>query len=253
MRVLATYSIKGGVGKTAAAVNLGREAARAGWRTLVWDLDPQAAATFYFRVQAKVKGGGKGVVRNKRALDDLVRATDFPNLDLLPGDFSYRSLDVLLDRRKKPTQRLRKRMRPLAAEYDIVLLDCPPGISLTAEAVFHAADALLVPVIPTTLSLRTLDQLTEFRAQQGLTDLAILPFLSMVDRRRSLHREIAERLPQERSDCLHTVIPAASEVERMGLTRAPLAATSPAGRATRAYRDLWAEIDAATGGPEAPV
>jgi len=248
MRVLATYNIKGGVGKTAAAVNLGWEAARAGYRTLVWDLDPQAAATFYFRVEAKVKGGGKGVVKGKRELDELIRATDFPGLDLLPGDFSYRSLDVLLQHRKKPTRRLRKRIRPLAGEYDLLLLDCPPSISLTSEAVFRAADGLLVPVIPTTLSIRTLDQLYDFRAAEGLDELMILPFLSMVDRRKGLHRDIAEELPSRRPDCLQTAIPCASEVERMGVDRAPLGVIRRAGRAARAYRDLWREIEARTAG-----
>ena len=65
MKVLATYSIKGGVGKTSAAVNLGALAARDGVRTLVWDLDPQGAASFLFRVKPKVKGGGKQLVRGR--------------------------------------------------------------------------------------------------------------------------------------------------------------------------------------------
>ena len=63
MKTLATYNIKGGVGKTATAVNLAYVAASRGDRVLVWDLDPQGAATFYFRVKQKVKGGEK---RKKR-------------------------------------------------------------------------------------------------------------------------------------------------------------------------------------------
>ena len=59
VKIVATYSIKGGVGKTSAAVNLGALAARDGRRTLLWDLDPQGAASFLFRVKPKVKGGGR--------------------------------------------------------------------------------------------------------------------------------------------------------------------------------------------------
>ena len=60
--VLATYNVKGGVGKTSAAVNLARLAAEGGARTLLWDLDPQGASTYLFRVKPKVKGGGTKLV-----------------------------------------------------------------------------------------------------------------------------------------------------------------------------------------------
>ena len=197
MKILATYNIKGGVGKTASAVNLAWMAARDGIPTLVWDLDPQAAATYYFRIKPKIKGGGRGLVNGKHALEDLIKGTDFEGLDLLPADFSYRHLDLLLDEKKKPTRQLRKLLKPLAAEYGCIILDCPPSISLVSEAVFRAADALLVPVIPTTLSLLTLQQLVKFREDQDIMGLHILPFFSMVDRRKKLHHEIVAELPRD--------------------------------------------------------
>ena len=95
MRVLAAYNIKGGVGKTATAVNLAYLSAYHGARTLVWDLDPQGAATFYFRVQGK-HGGGKRHIRGKQDLDSLIRGTDFEQLDLLRASFAYRNLDQIL-------------------------------------------------------------------------------------------------------------------------------------------------------------
>lgn len=244
MKILATYNIKGGVGKTASAVNLAWMAARDGIPTLVWDLDPQAAATFYFRVKPKVRGGGKGLLRGKHDLDELIKGTDFENLDLLPADFSYRHLDLLLDEKKKPTRQLRKLLTPLGAEYGCIILDCPPSISLVSEAVFQAADALLVPVIPTTLSLRTLQQLMDFRAERGLDRLHILPFFSMVDRRKKLHQEIVADLPQQYPHMLTTEIPYASDVERMGVHRAPLGSYAAGCRAAQAYAALWLEVRA---------
>ena len=167
MKILAVYNIKGGVGKTATAVNLAHQAISSGRRTLIWDLDPQAAATFYFRIKPKVKGGGKALVRGRLELDAAVKGTDFEGLDLLPADFSYRKFDRLLGEAPKPGRQLLRLMRPLAEDYDLLVLDCPPNISLVSENVFRAADALLVPVIPTTLSARTLTQLRDFLDRQG--------------------------------------------------------------------------------------
>src|SRR5205085_2503686 len=186
-------SIKGGVGKTAAAVNLGYEASRAGVRTLVWDLDPQGAATYSFRVKAKVKGGARAVVHGDRELDDVIRGTDYDDLVLVPADFSYRNLDLILDERKRPTRRIAKLLRPMRHEYDLVILDCPPSISLASEAVIEASDALLVPVIPTPLSLRTLDQLDGFIEKQDVA-VQVLPFFSMVHQRRRVHLDAMRSL-----------------------------------------------------------
>ena len=116
MKIVALYSIKGGVGKTSSAVNLAFISAYQGYRTLVWDLDPQGASSYYFRIKPKVKGGSKDLIAGKRELDGLIKGTDFENLDLLPSDFSFRNLDLVLDARKKPTQQLKKLLKPLAEE-----------------------------------------------------------------------------------------------------------------------------------------
>ena len=156
MKVVATYNIKGGVGKTSAAVNVAALAAAEGVRTLVWDLDPQGAATYLFRVKPKIRGGARKLVRGVSEVEGLLKGTDFDRLDLLPADFSYRNMDLVLDSTRRPTSRLLRVLSPLEDDYDLVVLDCPPSISLVSESVFEAADALLIPLIPTTLSVRTL-------------------------------------------------------------------------------------------------
>lgn len=241
MKVVATYSIKGGVGKTTSAVNLAYEAARAGTRVLVWDLDPQGAATFYFRIKPWVKGGSRRLVGSKAGLAAHVRGTDVTGVHLVPADFSLRHVDLHLDGTKRPTRRLASLLSPLADRYDLALVDCPPGISLASESVFGAADALLVPVIPTTLSARTLVQLGRFLDDRARAP-AVLPHFTMVDRRKKLHREQLVSLPAAWPGFLTTVIPTASAVERMGVERAPVAAFAPTTVAARAFGDLWAEI-----------
>lgn len=242
MKIFATYSIKGGVGKTSTAVNLAFLAAQKGYKTLVWDLDPQGASSYYFRVKPKVKGGSKELIAGDRELDGLIKATDFENLDLLPADFSFRNLDLVLDTRKKPTQRLKKLLKPLTQEYDFIFLDCPPNISLLSEAIFEASDILLSPIIPTTLSLRTLDQLKKYIKDNKLKNLQLIPFFSMVDKRKKMHKEIIETLGFSHPDVLQTSIPYASDIERMGWERMPLGAYTKKCSSLNAYYALWQEI-----------
>lgn len=245
MKIIGVYSIKGGVGKTSTAVNMAYLAAAEGNRTLIWDLDPQAAATYCFRVKPKVKGGGKALLSGKRALEDVIKGTDFDRLDLLPADFSYRNMDLLLEGAKRPTRQLDRLLRPIRRDYDLMFLDCPPSISLMSENIFRAADALLVPLIPSTLSARTLTQLREFLdRERAHGKLRLLPFFSMVDPTRPLHVDTMAQLAAQHEPVLATSIPRAPEVERMGLHRMPLPAYAPSDVAARAYQALWAELRA---------
>jgi chromosome partitioning protein len=246
--VLAMYSIKGGVGKTTAAVNLAYLSALGGARTLVWDLDPQGAATFLFRIKPRVKGGGSALVRGQSPVDRLIRGTDFDRLDLLPADPSYRYMDLHLDRTKHPTRRLHGVLAPLGSDYDCIILDCPPSLSLVSESVFEAASAVLVPMIPAPLPARTLDQLERFLVSRNdagadrKRDPKVLAFFSMVDRRRQLHERIIEELIRVRPGVLMTEIPASTVFEQMGVRRSPVEVFAAGSRAAASYRALWQEV-----------
>jgi chromosome partitioning protein len=249
VKIYATYNIKGGVGKTSAAVNLAHLASRSGYNALLWDLDPQGAATYLFRVKPKVKGGGGALVRGTRSLDVAIKATDFDRLDLLPADFSYRNLDLQLDDVKRRTRRIRQLLRPLDDEYDVVFLDCPPSISLLSENILHAVDTLLVPMIPATLSVRTLDQLVRFVGDFDGRQPQVCSFFSMVDRRKRLHCDLVDRLGTQRQGILSTVIPALSIVEQMAEQRAPVTAFAPHSHAAQCYEALWREVNGAASAP----
>ncbi len=239
MKVFATYNIKGGVGKTAAAVNLAYLSARSGARTLIWDLDPQGAASFYFRIKPRVKGGSSKILRGKQALAPLIRGTDYHRLDLLPADFSYRNMDVELQKAaRRPERRLSRLLAPLAGDYDHIFLDCAPSISVTSESIFAAADVLLVPTIPTTLSMRTLQRILDTVDDKRYGQIHLMPFFSMVDRRKRLHREICAPPHEISADFLETNIPYSSNVEQMGTNRAPLPVFSRSSRSSKAFQAL---------------
>jgi chromosome partitioning protein len=243
VRVIASYNLKGGVGKTTAAVNLAYLSSVAGHRTLLWDLDPQGAATYLMRVRPRVKGGSPKLVRGARPMMDAVKATDFEGLDLLPADFTYRHMDIDLNARPKPQRTLRRLLAPLSADYDRVILDTPPSLSLVSENVIGAADLVLVPLIPTVLSVRTFDQLVTFVGELKGHQPAIRGFFSMLDRRRKLHRDIVAELPADREQMSTVAIPSASAVEQMAVRRAPLVVFAPRSPAAVAFQQLWDEME----------
>jgi chromosome partitioning protein len=241
MQILAVTNIKGGVGKTTTAVNLAYLAAEAGRPTVLWDLDPQGAATYLLRGEPNEHASAKKLVQGKRELPDLVTSTEYENLHLLPADVSYRNFDIHMSERKHPTKQLMAMSRSLHDDCDLLVLDCPPGMSLLSENVLRAADALLVPMLPAPLSLRMLEQLLAFVEASGWPDLRILPFFSMVDRRRSLHVDAIEGARAQFPGILKTEVPYWSDIERMTVRRAPLPSFAPSSPAALVYAALWQE------------
>ena len=243
MKIIAVTHIKGGVGKTTTAVNLAYLHASAGRRTLLWDLDPQGAATHLLRCDSADTTSAKKLVSGKRELPEVLVPSGYDHLDVLPADFSYRNFDAYLSQRKRPTERLLKMSRSLRESYDGLFMDCPPGISLLSENVLRAADAVVVPLVPTPLSVRMLDQLQAFILDNAWNDLLLLPFFSMVDRRKSLHREVIDSTRLRHPQMLATEVPYSSDIERMTVRRAPLSSYAPGSAAGLTYASLWAEID----------
>jgi cellulose biosynthesis protein BcsQ len=235
------------VGKTAAAVNLSYAASREGARTILCDLDPQGSATYYFRVRAPRRLGAKRLVKGGRRMEKRIRGTDYENLDLLPASMGYRKLDVVLGSMKRAKRRLRESLRRLDGEYDYMFLDCPPSITLVAENIFRTADWLVVPLIPTTLSLLSYEKLIGFFHDSDLLRRRVLPFFSMVEARKRMHRDMMEQLWQGDERVLETTIPYSSDVERMGVTREPVLCSRPASVAAARYVELWNELKRVTG------
>jgi len=242
MAVIAVYNIKGGVGKTATSVNLAYLSADSGEKTLLCDMDPQGSASYYFRIKPpkkfnadKLLKGGKGIAKN-------IRGTDYPNLDLLPADFTYRNLDLALDDFKKSTQRINKIMRPFATEYENIFLDCPPNITLLSENIFNAADILLIPFIPTTLSLLSFQKLLNFFKKTGVDRKKLYVFFSMVEKRKKMHLDMMTRF-QGRKRVLKQPIPFLADVEKMGIFRKPVLEIAPKSPASLAYRIMWREVE----------
>jgi chromosome partitioning protein len=195
------------------------------------------------RGEPQENASAKKLVSGKRELNELVVANGRDRLDVLPADFSYRHFDVHLSARKNPTERLLRMSRKLRELYDVLFLDCPPGISLLSENVLRAADAIIVPLIPSPLSVRMLVQLKDFLVANDWVDMTLLPFFSMVDRRKALHHEFIANTREQFPGMLKTEIPYWSEIERMTLRRGPLPAYAPRSEGASVYAALWSEVE----------
>ncbi len=235
--VIAVYSLKGGVGKTTLAVNLAWSAAiQSARRTLLWDLDPQSAASFMLGDDSKARGGAHAIFEKDIPPEKLITSTAIERLSLLAADTSLRGLDRLFFSLGKK-RRLGKLLDGLVGDYERVILDCPPGLTETSEQVMRAADVILVPVIPSPLSRRALDDVIAHLDRTHKGHAPILPVFSMVDRRRTLHRAALEADPK------WPTIPMASAVEQMAVRRAPVGVFAEKSTAGAAFTELWQGVE----------
>ena len=249
MTVVAVAHIKGGVGKTTVAVNLAHAAARTAPPVLLWDLDPQGAATFVLRVESRVPGDVRRLLRGRTEAAEAVKGTDFAGLDLLPSDFSARRLDAQL---RRGDDGLAGVLGALLQDHRHVVLDCPPGLSHLFERVAAASDVLLVPTPPTAFAVRALALLMKQVHKLPSPRPTVVALVSMLDRGSELHREFRQWAERHRWLFLDTEVPLSPLIERMTVERAPVAAYAPDSVEAALWARLWDELSARTGQPARP-
>jgi cellulose biosynthesis protein BcsQ len=237
LATIAVYSLKGGVGKTTFAINLAwASASISKRRTLLWDLDPQAASSWLLSTDMQSRDAAQAIFSKDVQVRKLIQPSTVPGVDLIAADTSLRGLDHLF-REMDKKKRLAKLIENLGKDYDRIILDCPPGLTETSEQVLRAADLIVIPVIPSPLSQRAMGEVARYLVQRGGTHAPILPVYSMVDRRRSLHRKALEEQPS------WSAIPMASMIEQMAVRRKPLGAFAPSSPASREFATLWTMIE----------
>lgn len=241
MYVISLYNLKGGVGKTSSCVNFAYMAARDGYNTLVWDLDPQGAASFYFKTKPKQKGVAKKIIEHDISLEDAIRSTDYHNLDIIPADIASRKLDIVLDDLKRSKKQLKSLLKQVSSEYDFVFIDSPPAFSLLVDNIFNVSDMIFMPVIPTTLSVRTYNLVKQYLEDNNIGLDKLTCFFTMADMRKNMHKDIMAELYKDQRFFEH-YIPNLSKVEKMGTELAPIEVFAPSSYANICYRALWSEV-----------
>lgn len=237
LATIAVYSLKGGVGKTTFAVNLAWASAKVSRRrTLLWDLDPQAASTWILSGSDHAQDEAQAAFSKDVDPESLIRPSSIEGIDLIGADSSLRGLDHLLfDIGKK--KRLARLIAGLAKRYDRIILDCPPGLTETSEQVLRAADIVIAPVIPSPLAQRALGDVARYLMQRGEKHAPILPVYSMVDRRRKLHQAALDTNPT------WPMVPMASAVEQMAVQRKPIGEFAPTSQPAQRFNYLWQAIE----------
>lgn len=237
--IVSIYSAKGGVGKTTLAVNLAWASANLSKRrTLLWDLDAQAGASYILGAEAGARTAKAGITRDGD-VSDLVRPSTSQGIDILPADQSLRHLDIAFHDLGKP-KRLAKIAADLGSDYDRIIIDCPPGLTDTSDQILRASDIVVVPVIPSALSQRSLDVIKDYVGRKKGPKVTLAPVFSMVDRRRAIHRDELDRHKG------WPAIPMASAYERMSDLRAPIGEIMPrTAPSVEAIAHLWRRIEKA--------
>jgi len=232
--VISIYNIKGGVGKTSTTINLAFNASKTD-KVLIWDLDPQGATTFYLEKNVKDKNFIHKVTH--KGLNKFIKKTNFDNIDLIPADLSIKDIDKYLE-----DDKLFKKLLKNVEGYKYIFIDSPPTLSLISQNIFKVSDVVVIPTIPTILSVRTYNQIIHY-FKNYTKNRKIFTFLSMVDKRKKMHIDISKKiLTLPKKQVLKTLIFNSAIVEKMGEELAPVEVFAPHSESAKAYQNLWNEL-----------
>ena len=252
-KILGLVNQKGGVGKTTTAINLAACLALEGLKVLLVDCDPQANCS-----------SGMGFLRddNRRSIYDVLMGdapaeqvilpTEIDLLSLLPGSKNLTGANIELATADDRALRLRRALMPIQAEYDLVILDCPPALDLLTLNVLAAADTLIVPMQAEYFALEGISELIStlerVRAAYNPTLTIEGVLLTMYDDRTNLAQQVTDTLREYFKDRLyHTVIPRNVRLAEAPSHGKPVALYDPRSRGTEAYFEMAGEFMARNG------
>lgn len=238
---LAIYSPKGGVGKTSTAVNLAYLAATEQCSTLLWDWDPQAAATWFLSDPNASSSKAIRLFSKGVPVGQLEQRTPYPRLSLIPADDSLRKMDIKLHELAQPQKLMRKMINPISEHARYLIHDCPPLISPAMAYLLNTCNAILIPIIPNPLSMVAAKRFVEsLRAKKP--NIQCIGFFNQVDLRRSLHKQLVQSPQSVGIPMLNAWVPYDANIEKMAISQQPINLIAPHSRASKAYAALWHEV-----------
>jgi chromosome partitioning protein len=257
MTVLALANQKGGVGKTTTAVNLGACLAARGQRVLLVDTDPQANATASLGLDAPPSRSIYEVLIDEATIDEVTLDTKQPDLRLVPSTSDLAGAEVEMVPAMAREYRLQRALDAARPSYDLVIIDCPPSLSLLTINALTAAQQVIVPVQCEYLPLEGLGQLTltldlvRRNLNEKLRLLGLL--LTMFDGRTNLAHQVAQEVRSHFPNTFQAVIPRSVRVSEAPSHGLPICAYDPSSRAAKAYEALADEVLSILSGPPEPA
>ncbi|MEP4547496.1 MAG: ParA family protein [Saccharospirillum sp.] len=241
MKVVAVHSQKGGVGKTSITLNLAHEAMTYGFETLVIDLDAQGSATFLLGQGNAPKLRAKDWLNDQIDWNQFIEATPYDGVFILPARKGLRKLDRLMSDAVSD-KHLKQLLRSLKSQFDLVLLDCPPGINTVTEQAYRAANLVLVPLTPTPLCLQSYADLADFTRDIKTDPNRIAPFFNRVNQRLALHRQCLKTFAAGQDSPPLGWVRSTTLMEQMAVNKRAVTDSHPEHPVARDLSELWKAI-----------
>ncbi len=249
-RIIAIANQKGGVGKTTTTANLGGALAEMGEKVLIVDLDPRADLTSYFGVD----GAGleatvyEALFTEEVGMSEVVVPVAGDEFELVPADIDLAGASLLLGEMAFAERQevVGSAVQEVAAEYDFVLMDLPPGLELLAVAGLGAADEVIVPQQCSFLALHglrhvenSIERLHEVKPELKICGI----LLTMQDRRTVHHRQVIEMVRDGFGElAFETVIPQTIRLQDAAIAHQPITQYDSRSEAANLYRAVAQEV-----------
>ncbi|MDO4765524.1 MAG: AAA family ATPase [Eubacteriales bacterium] len=248
-RIIAVANQKGGVGKTTTAVNLSACLAEAGKKTLIIDADPQGNTTQGLGIdKSSLEETTYDILLQNKQMYDIIGENVYPNLDLLPANIDLAGAEIELIQVPDNSNILKKAIAEIKEEYDFIIIDCPPSLSLLTINALTASDTVLVPL---QCEFYALEGLSQLMYTIGLIQDKLNPQLqidgivfTMYDARTNLSLEVVEEVRRELTDThiYQTIIPRNVRLSEAPSYGQPIAMYDPSSKGAIAYRELAQEV-----------